>query len=310
MKNRKKKILIIGGTGFIGYYLSKICLKKNWDVTSISTKKPKNNRFIKEVKYILCDITKKILLKKRIKENYDFVVNLGGYVDHSNKIKTYKSHYVGCKNLADFFIKRKITTFVQMGSSIENGNQKSPQTVAKLSNFKKIKSVYGKAKLKSSIYLLNLFKKKKFPVVIFRLYLVYGPGQDINRFLPIIINGCLNNETFATSHGKQKRDFIFIDDVINAIIKSLVIKNSIGKILNLGTGKPQKLFKIINKIIKMCKGGKANFGKVLIRGDEILNLYPDINYTKFILNWKPKIDFKNGLIKTVNFYKRNNAKFS
>ena len=146
--------------------------------------------------------------------------------------------------------------------------------------------------------------------MIFRLYLVYGPGQDINRFLPIIINGCLNNETFATSHGKQKRDFIFIDDVINAIIKSLVIKNSIGKILNLGTGKPQKLFKIINKIIKMCKGGKANFGKVLIRSDEILNLYPDINYTKFILNWKPKIDFKNGLIKTVNFYKRNNAKFS
>ena len=310
MKSKKKKILIIGGTGFIGYYLSKRCLKKNWDVTSISTKKPKNNRFIKEVKYILCDITKKSLLKKRIKENYDFVVNLGGYVDHSNKIKTYKSHYVGCKNLADFFIKKKLTTFVQMGSSIENGNQKSPQAVAKLSNFAKIKSVYGKAKLKSSIYLLNLFKKKNFPIVIFRLYLVYGPGQDINRFLPIIINGCLNNETFATSHGKQKRDFIFIDDVINAIIKSLVIKNSIGKILNLGTGKPQKLVQIINKIIKMCKGGEANFGKVLIRTDEILNLYPDINYTKSILNWTPKIDFKNGLIKTVKFYKRNNAKFS
>ena len=310
MKSKKKKILIIGGTGFIGYYLSKRCLKKNWDVTSISTKKPKNNRFIKEVKYILCDITKKSLLNKRIKENYDFVVNLGGYVDHSNKIKTYKSHYVGCKNLADFFIKKKLTTFVQMGSSIENGNQKSPQTVAKLSDFTKIKSVYGKAKLKSSIYLLNLFKKKNFPVVIFRLYLVYGPGQDINRFLPIIINGCLKNETFATSHGKQKRDFIFIDDVINAIIKSLVIKNSIGKILNLGTGKPQKLVQIINKIIKMCKGGEANFGKVLIRTDEILNLYPDINYTKSILNWTPKIDFKNGLIKTVKFYKRNNAKFS
>lgn len=308
MNSKKKKILIIGGTGFIGYHLSQKCLKKNWEITSVSTSKPKNNRLIKNVKYIFCDIAKKSLLKKKIQKNYDYVVNLGGYVDHSSKIKTHKSHYVGCKNLADIFVKKNITTFVQMGSSLENGNIKSPQIEAPLPNISRLKTVYSNAKLMSSIYLANLYKKKNFPVVILRLYLAYGPEQDMNRFLPIIINGCLKHKTFPTSHGRQMRDFIYIDDVIEAIMKSLSAKNAIGKILNLGTGKPQKLIKIINQIIKVCKGGKADFGKVLIRNDEILNLFPDISYTRAILKWKPNTNFKKGLIKTINFYKNQKCK--
>ena len=95
----KDNILIVGGTGFIGYHLAKKCLKKGWQVVSISTKKVINSRKLSKVEYILCDITKKKLLKKKIQKSFVYVVNLGGYVDHSNKIKTYKSHYIGCKNL-------------------------------------------------------------------------------------------------------------------------------------------------------------------------------------------------------------------
>ena len=101
----QKKILIVGGTGFIGYHLAKKCLKRKWKVTSISSKIPKKIRHLPKVKYIRCDITDKKLLKKKIKKKYDYVVNLGGYVDHSNKEKTYKSHYIGCKNLTDIFLK-------------------------------------------------------------------------------------------------------------------------------------------------------------------------------------------------------------
>ena len=91
--NLKKNILIVGGTGFIGYHLAKKSLAKGWQVTSISSKSPKNIRYLPKIKYILCDITKKKLLKRSIKKSFDYVVNLGGYVDHSNKKKTLKSHY-------------------------------------------------------------------------------------------------------------------------------------------------------------------------------------------------------------------------
>ena len=160
--NPKKNLLIIGGTGFIGYHLAKKSLKKNWEVTSISTKLPKKVRYLPKVKYTLCDITNKKSLKKNIQKSFNYVVNLGGYVDHSNKKKTFESHYKGCKNLAEIFLNKHPTAFVQMGSSIEYGGQKSPQRENINCDSKSIKSIYGKAKLLSSMYLIDLFKKKNF----------------------------------------------------------------------------------------------------------------------------------------------------
>ena len=154
--NSKNNILIVGGTGFIGYHLAKKSLKKGWKVTSISTKRPKKLRYLPKVKYILCDITKKNSLKRSIRKYFNYVVNLGGYVDHSNKKKTFESHYKGCKNLTEIFLKKVPKAFVQMGSCVEYGNLKSPQNEKAKCDPKSIKSIYGKAKLLSSIYLIDL----------------------------------------------------------------------------------------------------------------------------------------------------------
>ena len=158
----KVNILIVGGTGFIGYHLAKKSLKKGWEVTSISSNPPPQKRYLKKVKYMICDITKNKSLRKSIKEHYKYVVNLGGYVDHTHKKKTFDSHYKGCKNLTKIFLEKPPTAFVQMGSSVEYGNLKSPQKETSRTTLKAVKSVYGKAKLLSSKYLIKLFKKKNF----------------------------------------------------------------------------------------------------------------------------------------------------
>lgn len=301
-----KKILIVGGTGFIGYFLAKKCIRKNWKVTSISTKKPKIFRKIKNVKYLLCDITNKKKLDKILKnKNFNFVVNLGGYVDHSKKIKTFNSHYYGCKNLANIFLKKKINKFVQIGSSVEYGHLKSPQKEKYNPNVKTLKSIYGKAKLMASNLLMQYHKKFNFPVVVLRLYLTYGPKQDINRFIPIIIYSCVKKINFPCSTGSQYRDFIYIDDLTDAIIKSLLSKKLIGEILNIGTGKPKKLKDIIIFLTKTLRGGKPIFGKIKIRKDEIKNLYPDVKKMKKLIKWYPRTEFRNGLLKTINYYKKN-----
>jgi len=190
---KRKKILIVGGTGFIGFHLASQLVKKNYIVTSLSTKLPTKKRKVSRVSYLICDICKfnqlKIILNKN--KEFDYVINLGGYVDHSNKKKTFKSHYIGCKNLANYFLKKKIKRFIQLGSSVEYGNSNSPQIENRVTEEKKLKSTYGIAKLKATNFLLKLFKKNNFPVTILRLYLAYGPNQDVNRFLPIIITNCL-----------------------------------------------------------------------------------------------------------------------
>ena len=301
--NNQKNILIIGGTGFIGYHLATKALKKDWHVTSVSTKKPKKKRFLRKVRYIYCDISNKKKLNKKIKKNYHYVVNLGGYVDHSNKKKTYESHYLGCKNLTEIFLKKKIKAFVQIGSSIEYGAAKSPQSEINRCN---PKSVYGKAKLSSSRHLINLFKKRKFPSIVLRLYQVYGPKQDLNRFIPIIISGCLKNKKFACSDGIQYRDFTHVSDVVNAIFLSLKNKKARGQILNIGSGKPRKIKNIIIYIQRFLKGGFPMFGKIKLRKDEILKVYPNISKVKKKIDWKPKIPFEKGLISTIKSYSEKN----
>ena len=298
--NLKKNILIVGGTGFIGYHLAKKSLKKGWQVTSISSRPPRKKRYLPKVKYILCDITKKKSLKKNIRKPFNYVVNLGGYVDHSNKKKTFESHYIGCKNLTEIFLKKTPIAFVQMGSSAEYGNVISPQKENAKCN---PKSVYGQAKLLSSTYLIDLFKKQKFPSTILRLYNTYGPTQDLNRFIPIVISGCIKNKKFPCSKGNQLRDFLHIDDVVDAILKSLTNKNAKGQIINIGFGKPIIIKNIIKYIKKILKGGYPLFGKVKLRKDEILKVYPDINKAKNKINWRPKISFKKGLKITINSFR-------
>ena len=85
---KKKKILITGGTGFIGYHLAKKCLNLNWSIVSISTKSPIKKRRLKSVKYLKLDLSQKKSLKN-FPTNFDYVVNLAGYVDHSDKKKNY-----------------------------------------------------------------------------------------------------------------------------------------------------------------------------------------------------------------------------
>lgn len=299
---KKRKILITGGTGFIGYHLAKKCLKFNWKVDSISTKLPSTSRKLKKVKYIKLDISKKNLFKK-LSKDYDYVVNLAGYVDHSKSNQITKTHFNGCKNLANYFLNTEIKKFVQIGSSIEYGKEKSPQKEND-KKFQKTSSVYGSAKLLSTKYLLNLKKKYNFPSVILRLYLIYGPNQDANRIIPITIINSIQNNRFDCSKGKQLRDFLYIDDLINAIIKTLRRRNLIGQIINIGSGKPTSIKKLILNICTLAKGGQPQFGKISLRGDEIDKLYPNISKSIKLLNWKPKISLKNGLKKTIKYFKK------
>ena len=299
----KKRILIIGGTGFIGFHLAKTCLKKNFLVTNLSFRKPKKERYLKKAKYIQCDISNKNNVKRNIKGNFDYVVNLGGYVNHNDKVKTYNSHYKGCKNIADFFRKKKITSFIQIGSSVEYGPIKSPQSETQNCSIKKLRSTYGKAKFLATKYLLGLFKTERFPVTILRLYLVYGPNQDPNRLISSVINSCLLKKKFPCSNGNQYRDFLYVDDLIKAITSCFRNSNSIGKIINIGKGKPQKVKEIIKLINNTVGTGIPEYGKIKFRKDEIKTLYPDIKLAKKILKWKSKISLKKGIDLTIKNYK-------
>ena len=148
-----------------------------------------------------------------------------------------------------------------------------------------------------------LKKTEDFPATALRLFLVYGPHQKNDRLIPQVINGCFKKKNFPVSKGNQLRDFCYVDDVINAIILSLIKKSALGEVFNVGSGKPVSVKFIINKISNIIKHGKPQFNKIPFRKNENLKLYPSINKISRILGWKPKTNLNQGLVKTINYYK-------
>ena len=299
-----KKILVVGGTGFIGYHVIKEAKKRKWNVTSISLSKPKKKRFHKNVNYKQADIADFNSLKKKINSNYDFVVNAGGYGKHPNSIrsgkKLFDSHFLGLMNLVKILSKKKLKKFIQIGSSGEYGQTKSPQ----IENSKCIpKTPYALAKFSCTNFLQNFYQIDNFPVTILRFFLVYGPNQDNNRILPQVIENCLKNRKFPTTKGDQYCDFCFIDDAVKAIFKTLVSKKTNGEIINIGFGKPIKIKNTINLVRKLIGKGKPQFGKLKYNKETNMKLYPDIKKAKKIIGWYPKTKFLQGLKLTIATYK-------
>ena len=302
MKLKKKIVLIIGGTGFLGNNLRIKCLKKNFKVITLSSKSSKLSNKTTTSKHIIADISNKKVLSKKLNKIKDihYVVNFGGYIDHQNKTTTFKTHFFGSKNLVNYFLKKKIKRFIQIGSSMEYGKKKSPHH----ENYQcKPLSTYGKAKYFTTKYITKLIKNKKFPGVIIRPYQVYGPFQNSNRLIPIVINSCLKNLNFQCSSGKQYRDFLYVDDFIELVFLILTKNKLTHGIYNVGFGKPYKVKTIIKKIQKIINKGKHIFDKIPLREEENLITYPSINRAKIFLKWKPKTSLERGIKKTIKYYK-------
>ena len=295
----KEKILVVGGTGFIGYHVLKNLSLKKYFLYSLSKNNPKSDRKVKNVKYIFCDIINKKDLKKRLSKNFDHIINLSGYIDHSKKKENNLYHYVGSKNLIDIFKLKEIQTFIQIGSSLEYGDLKSPQEEKRKCN---PKSWYGLSKLKASKYLEKINKEYKIPYIILRPYQVYGPKQKLNRLIPQTIDSCLKNKSFKCTSGVQKRDFIYIKDFVDLIKKILQLKKIRCEIFNVGSGKPIYVKDVIKKIKTITNSGNPELGSIKMRKDEIMNLYPSIKKVKKYFNWQPKIKLNDGLKKTIKSY--------
>ena len=300
--NNNNHLLVIGGSGFIGQHVVNKALEKGFKTTVLA----KNNHNATDkpngVTYLTADISHKANLLTSLRGKvFDYVINLGGYINHANfsngGSEVYDVHFNGVRNLVDCLNKSNLKGFVQIGSSDEYGNNSAPQLETQRET---PISPYSCAKVASTYFLQTLYKTEKFPAVILRPFLVYGPGQGEERFIPQIIKGCLNNQKFPTSKGEQLRDFCFIDDFIQAVFSTLDNSKVYGEVINIASGKPVTIKKMINTIVDTIGSGQPQFGKIAYRVGENMALYGDVSKAKELLDWKPSVDIEQGLRTTID----------
>ena len=296
-------LLVIGGTGFIGHHLLKGARQRSWQITSLSLNPPSSQRLVDGVRYVHFDLTDLEIAKKYLDENFDYVVNLGGYINHQlfkdGGRTLIKTHFNSLQNLVEVLPRDRLKRFVQIGSSDEYGNASPPQHEDLR---EQSISPYSLAKTASTHFLQMLHRTETFPAVTLRLFLTYGPGQDSSRFLPQIIRGCLDDSTFPTSLGEQLRDFCYVDDTVRAILKALTQPKIEGNVFNVASGKAVSIRTMIEKVCELTGYGNPQYGEVSHRNAENMSLYANISKAKIKLNWEPTISLDVGLKKTIDWY--------
>ena len=230
---------------------------------------------------------------------------MGGYIDHANYSnggsEVFDVHFNGVRNLIDCLNKSKIKGFIQIGSSDEYGNNSAPQIETQR---EAPISPYSYAKVASTHFLQTLYRTEMFPAVILRPFLVYGPGQSEERFIPQIIKGCTNRQEFPVSKGEQLRDFCFIDDFVQAVFSALDNHSAHGEVINIASGKPISIKKMINTIVAVIGSGQPQFGQIAYRNGENMSLYGDITKAKNILGWKSSVSLEQGLKETIKWVEK------
>jgi len=313
-----RKILVTGGAGFVGSYLSKELIKQGWQVTvvdDLSNGKIKN--LTQDMEFIRVDIGSDEFVKKLANHSFDIVVHCAAQASNAISFKDprrdFLSNQVGSLNVFELCRAKKVRHCILVSTMSVYGQPNQLPT-------KEITACYPRAyyavhKLAAEHYLRIFSEQFGLNYTTFRLYTTYGHGQNLeNRdqgLLSIYLSYLINGEELIVKGSKDRtRDIVHVSDVVAAMMKSIDNPKAFGKTYNLGTGKSLKIEKIIELLInglglKMDKYPISYQDKT--PGDPFDTL-ADIEAAKNDLNWKPKISPEEGIRLTVEFFKGGQRK--
>lgn len=169
-------------------------------------------------------------------------------------------------------------------------------------------SPYSLSKLLSTKVMQYFFSQENLPTVVLRLSVVYGPAQREGMFIPDLIVSCLAGADVPMTEGKQMRDFIFVDDAVEAILASFITDGIEGEIFHIGSGESRTLRETAKRIHTLTKHrGRLLFGAIPERDRESMQYKVEVKKARKQLNWKPKMSLEEGLRRTIDWYKKQKA---
>jgi UDP-glucose 4-epimerase len=306
------RIFLSGGTGFLGTSLRLRLARQGCHVALVSRS---NLPYIQsnEIAYECDLVDRQSLLTIVDTFRPDYVVHLAdaknrSYSTTDSQEQSNNLSIIASRNLTQACLcLPNLKRFIFTGTCDEYGVSQTPfhEDIVEAPV-----NPYGKAKLAITKSLLDLHQSVGFPVAILRPSIIYGPRQGIEMFLPALIQSLKAGRSFPMTPGEQYRDFVFIDDVVDAILKSLHPANDInGIIMNIASGTSIQIKEVafcVSQLISPLSFNLIKFGALPYRKNEIMNYSVNIDRARNLIDWIPRIEFAEGIALTLKDQKSLN----
>jgi UDP-glucose 4-epimerase len=307
-----KRILVTGGAGFIGSHIARRLLSEGHRVLIIDNLSSGYEKNIPAAAdFLNMDISDYKALMNLPAEGIKAVVHLAaqssGEISHEKPLLDVMTNSVGTMLLLRWCKDNGVKRFIFSSSMAAYGH---PQTLCvKETDACHPLSLYGISKLAGENY-VNHFGREGINTTIFRLFSIYGPGQDLNNMkqgmVSIYLSYLLKNQALhVKGSGDRFRDFTYIDDVTDVIARSIDSSVTFGNIYNLATG-IKTLVKDLVRVELAALGKNIQSYPVKYEGstpDDQFGLYADISKIKNDLNWKPRFMLSEGIRRMVEWAK-------
>lgn len=310
---KHKKVLLTGAGGFIGSHLTRRLLEEGAEVHVLLREDTGRFRLRDVIEKLnlwhgdLRDFQSICSCLRNAKPKIIFHLAAFRNVSRDPELiePIVEMNMKGTLNLLEGVMKEKITLecFVNTGSAEEYGNGPVPFIEDQR---EKPVSPYSASKVAVTHFCQMLHRSIGFPIVTLRPFLVYGPNQDPDMFIPSLIKHCLEGRDFPMTEGVQTREFTYIDDITEAYILAAQCSRAAGEVINIGNGIECRIRDVAEKIMHMMENPmRLLVGALPMRSGETEHFFCSNKKARELLGWSPKVDLDEGLKITIKWYKEN-----
>lgn len=309
----KKTAVVTGGAGFLGAYLCERLIRLGLKVICLDnliTGSPRNIAHLsanRNFSFIKHDVTKHITLKEKVSFILHFA-SPASPVDYLQyPIQTLKVGALGTHNSLGLARKNKARFLLASTSEVYGDPLVHPQTEDYWGNVNCIgpRGVYDEAKRFAEAITMAYHRAHNIDTRIARIFNTFGPRMRKNdgRAIPNFISQALENKPLTVyGKGLQTRSFCYVDDLIDGIMKLLLVKREAYSPTNIGNPGEMRLIDLAKTIIALTRSKS----KIIFRAlpvDDPRQRKPDISRARRLLKWQPKVELRSGLIKTIDWFR-------
>ena len=305
--------LITGGAGFIGTNLCKRLLNDGHKVICVDNLYTGQKRNIEPLmnnpnfKFINHNIIEPLNIEEKIDEIYNLACPASPPHYQKDPIFTLQTNFMGISNMLELAKKNNCKILQASTSEVYGDPLEHPQKESYWGhvNCVGIRSCYDEGKRCAETLCFNYINEYKVDVKIIRIFNTYGPSMDKDdgRVVTNFINQALFDKDITIyGDGTQTRSFQFVDDLIEAMIRVMKTDNTFHGPINLGNPNEFTIKELAEITLELIKDSKSKIVYVELPQDDPCKRKPDISLAKEKLGWEPKIQLREGLKKTIDYF--------